>query len=107
MDMQPVAESYRNTRQPWTEEQVAQLRQLARENTPTRVIGLKLGRTPRAVQSKASEQGISLMPSNRSPYGRADGGGRAGRTSGAGGRSSQGRGRSGTQQRRSGGSRRS
>lgn len=35
-----------------------------------RVAGLKLGRTPGAVQAKASEQGISLKPTSQSPYNR-------------------------------------
>lgn len=60
----------RNSGTQWTGTEVRQLRQLAGENTPTRVIGLKLGRTPDAVQSKASEQGISLKPTNQSPYNR-------------------------------------
>ena len=46
-----------------------QLRSLAKGNTPTRVIGLKLGRTATAVQSKASELHVSLKPTNQSPYG--------------------------------------
>ncbi len=54
----------------WTRADVKQLRQLARENTPTRVIGLKTGRTPAAVQQKASSEGISLRPTNQSPYNR-------------------------------------
>jgi hypothetical protein len=54
---------------PWTEDEVQRLRELAHGNTPTRVIGLKLGRSPGAVQSKASAVGISLKPANRSPYG--------------------------------------
>lgn len=53
----------------WTSQNVKQLKELARGNTPTRVIGLKLGRTPAAVSSKASEEGISLKPTNQSPYG--------------------------------------
>lgn len=57
-------------RQPWTPQEVRELKQLARENTPTRVIGLKLGRTPAAVSTKASEEDISLRPTNRSPYNR-------------------------------------
>jgi len=59
----------KNSGKQWTPTQVGQLRSLARGNTPTRVIGLKLGRSPEAVQSKASSQGISLDPHNRSPYG--------------------------------------
>ena len=58
-----------NARKRWTPAEVKQLQQLAKENTPTRVIGLKLGRTPDAVESKASEKGISLKPTNQSPYG--------------------------------------
>ena len=49
---------------------VSQLRDLARQNTPTRVIGLKLGRTEGAVRNKASENDISLGPTNQSPYNR-------------------------------------
>jgi hypothetical protein len=62
-----MSKSTRNTGKPWTGSDVKQLRQLAKENTPTRVAGLKLGRTPGAVQSKASSLGISLKPVNQSP----------------------------------------
>jgi hypothetical protein len=54
---------------PWSAPQVQQLATLAKGNTPTRVIALKLGRTPAAVQSAASEHDISLKPTNQSPYG--------------------------------------
>lgn len=54
----------------WTREEMRQLERLADQNTPTRVIGLKLERTPDAVQSKASDEGISLKPTNQSPYNR-------------------------------------
>lgn len=64
-----MAKYNRNTGKAWTREDVKQLRQLANEDTPTRVIGLKLGRTPEAVYTKASEEGISLKPTNQSPYG--------------------------------------
>lgn len=60
----------RNTGKRWTRGEIRELRQLARENTPTRVIGLKLGRTPAAVYSRASGEGISLEPHNQSPYSR-------------------------------------
>jgi hypothetical protein len=53
----------------WTPAQDKQLRQLAKENTPTRVIGLKMERTPDAVRSRASEKGVSLKPTNQRPYG--------------------------------------
>ncbi len=54
----------------WTPGDDAQLRKLARENTPTRVIGLKLGRTEDAVYGRASEIDQSLKPTNQSPYNR-------------------------------------
>lgn len=60
----------RNLREPWSRDDLRELRQLARANTPTGVIGLKLGRTAPAVQSKAQREGISLRPTNRSPYSR-------------------------------------
>jgi hypothetical protein len=64
-----MSKSTRNTGKPWRSSDIAQLRQLAKGNTPTRVIGLKLGRTETSVRSKASVEGVSLKPSNQSPYG--------------------------------------
>ena len=64
-----MSKSTRNTGKQWTSGDVKQLRALANSNTPTPVIGFKIGRTPGAVQSKASELGISLKPTNQSPYG--------------------------------------
>lgn len=56
-------------RKEWTDSEVKKLEQLAKQNTPTRVAALKLGRTPAAVQQKASAEGISLRPTNQRPYG--------------------------------------
>lgn len=53
----------------WSKSDVGHLRQLATGNTPTRVIGLKMGRTEGSVQTKASQANISLKPTNQSPYG--------------------------------------
>jgi hypothetical protein len=64
-----MSKSNRNTGKPWTAGDRRTLSGLARQNTPTRVVGLKLGRTPGAVQSQASRQGTSLKPTNQSPYG--------------------------------------
>lgn len=58
----------RNTGKPITPAVVRQVRQLAGENTPTRVIGLKTGRTENSVRSIASDNKISLKPTNQSPY---------------------------------------
>jgi len=65
-----MAKYNRNAGTPWTPSEVRQLRSLAGENTPTRVIGLKLGRPEGGVRAKASEAGISLKPTNQSPYNR-------------------------------------
>lgn len=58
-----------NSGKSWTP---AEDRQLAREaagNTPTRVIALHMDRSEGAVRSRASDQGVSLKPTNQSPYG--------------------------------------
>lgn len=67
---QVMAKSTRNTGKNWTPAEVKQVRQLAKENTPTRVIGIKLGRSEGAIRSKATAEGISLKPTNQSPYNR-------------------------------------
>jgi len=38
------------------------------DNTPTRIIGLRLGRMPDAISNKASRENISLKPTNQRPY---------------------------------------
>lgn len=65
-----MSKSTRNTGKPWTPADVKQLKEMAKENTPTRVAGFKLGRTEDAVRAKASDEGISLKPTNQSPYNR-------------------------------------
>jgi len=65
-----MAKKPSNHGKPWTPSQAQQLEQLAKENTPTRVMGLKLGRSEDSVQSKASALGVSLKPTNQSPYNR-------------------------------------
>ncbi|RKG90432.1 hypothetical protein D7W82_03825 [Corallococcus sp. CA049B] len=54
----------------WTPSDVKQLRELAKGNTPTGLIAHKTGRSEAAVRSKASEEGVSLKPTNQSPYNR-------------------------------------
>jgi hypothetical protein len=65
-----MAKAPQKHRQPWTGDDDKLLRKLARENTPTRVMGLKLQRTPPAVQARAGELRVSLKPVNQSPYNR-------------------------------------
>jgi hypothetical protein len=67
-----VPKSKRNAGKPWTPTQERQLRALARGNTPTGVMSLKLGRSQDAVRSKASELDVSLKPTNKSPYNRRE-----------------------------------
>lgn len=54
--------------QSWTKEDEAMLRKLAKENTPTRVIALKLWRTEASIRAKAQELWLSLKPTNKSPH---------------------------------------
>lgn len=65
-----MAKTPSNHGKSWTSQQETNLRQLAAQNTPTRVIGLKLGRTESAIQGKAGELKVSLKPTNQSPYNR-------------------------------------
>jgi hypothetical protein len=65
-----MAKYNRNSGKPWTNTEVSKLKTLAKGNTPTGVISIKIGRTPDAIYTKASEKGISLHPTNKSPYNR-------------------------------------
>ena len=65
-----MAKTQSNHGKQWSPADVSQLKQLAKQNTPTRVIGLKMGRTEDAVRAKASEADVSLKPTNQSPYNR-------------------------------------
>jgi hypothetical protein len=66
-----VAKKPGNAGNPWSPQDVRQLRQLVRQNTPTRVMGLKLGRTTSSIYQKARTEGLSLKPVNQSPYNRS------------------------------------
>jgi hypothetical protein len=68
-----MASQPKNHGQPWTAAQEAELRRLAQQNTPTRVIGIKMGRTPDAIYKHASESNVPLKPTNQSPYNRRKG----------------------------------
>ena len=65
-----TTKSTRNSGKAWSASDKAALRKMVKENTPTRVIGLKLGRSESAVYSKASDMDVSLKPTNQSPYNR-------------------------------------
>lgn len=57
----------RSDRQSWSKEDIKQLKTLIKENTPTRLIALKLKRSEISVRGKAQREGLSLRPTNRSP----------------------------------------
>ena len=65
-----MAKKPANQGKAWTPTQETKLKQLARGNTPSPLIGYKLWRTPAAIQSKAQDLNISLKPVNKSPYNR-------------------------------------
>ncbi len=54
----------------WSSAEAQKLNALAKQNTPTRIIALKVGRTEGSVRSKAGAESIALKPTNQSPYNR-------------------------------------
>lgn len=60
----------KNAGKHWSPAEEKKLQKLADQNTPTRVIGLKLGRSEDAIRSKAQDLDVSLKPTNQSPYNR-------------------------------------
>jgi hypothetical protein len=60
----------RRAGQPWSKDEIRELKSLARKNTPTGVLSLKLQRPAAAIRSKAQREGVSLKPANRAPYSR-------------------------------------
>lgn len=54
----------------WSKADVSKLKELARSNTPTPLIAYRLQRTEAGVRGKASEERVSLKPTNKPPYNR-------------------------------------
>lgn len=54
----------------WSDKDLEKLQKLADGNTPTDLIAYKMGRSTDSIRSKASSEGISLKPTNKSPYNR-------------------------------------
>ena len=67
-----MAATPKNSGKSWGPQEAA-FHKLVQQNTPTRIIAWKLGRTESAVQSHASDQDVSLKPVNQSPYNRQNG----------------------------------
>ena len=55
---------------PWTRGDESTLRSMANHNRPTGLIAWELDRSKAAVYTHASEIGVSLKPTNQSPYNR-------------------------------------
>jgi hypothetical protein len=60
-----MPQSTRNSGKPWRKSDITLLRRLAEDNTPTSEIGVKLGRTLVAINTKAAEEGLILTPTSR------------------------------------------
>lgn len=54
----------------WTKQDVDKLKQMSNGNRHTGIIAYELGRTEESIRNKASEENISLKPTNQSPYDR-------------------------------------
>jgi len=65
-----MAKTPQNHGKSWAPADEKKLDELIQQNTPTRLIALKLGRTEAAVRSHASDEQKSLKPTNQSPYNR-------------------------------------
>ena len=65
-----MSKSTRNVGKVWSPKDEKAVTVLAKKNTPTRVIGFKLGRSESAVRAKAGELEVSLKPTNQKPYNR-------------------------------------
>ena len=65
-----MAKTPKRHNQNWSSREVNQLKRLVKENTPTRVIGIKLERSEASIYGKAQREGISLKRTNQLPYNR-------------------------------------
>ena len=62
-----TTKSTRHHAEDWTAANVRELKELIKDNTPTRVIGVKLCRTEASIRDKVRELDLSLKPTNQSP----------------------------------------
>ncbi|MBL7703836.1 MAG: hypothetical protein JNM14_16420 [Ferruginibacter sp.] len=65
-----MAKTPSNHGKPITTQVVQQIKNLAAHNTPTGLIAYKTQRTENSVRAIASDNNISLKPTNQSPYNR-------------------------------------
>ena len=59
-----------NSGKAWSRADLKKLEKLANGNTSTGLIAYELKRSKAAIYSKASDEDISLHPTNKSPYNR-------------------------------------
>ena len=59
-----------NSNKPITTTLIKRVRQLATQNTPTRLLAYKIGRKENSVRNIATANNISPKPTNQSPYDR-------------------------------------
>jgi hypothetical protein len=64
-----MAKAPKQHRTEWTKDHVSEFKKLVKSNTPTPLLAYKLKRTESAIRNKARDLGISLKPTNKSPYG--------------------------------------
>jgi hypothetical protein len=64
-----MAKKPSNQGKPWASKDVSELDALAKQNTPTRLIAFKMGRTLEAIYRKAKQKGISLKSTSQMPSG--------------------------------------
>ena len=65
-----LSKSTQNNGKRWSAADLGLLAKLSCQNMPTRLMGLKLGRTADAVYRNASQRRLSLLPPNQRPHGR-------------------------------------
>ena len=65
-----MAKTPENSGKPWTAVEIVILKRLIAGNTPTRVIAMKMDRSEDAIYAKVQDLGLSLKPTNQSPYNR-------------------------------------
>lgn len=65
-----MAKTPKNHGKDWTSADKKEFKKLVSQNTPTPLIAHKMGRTENSVRLFASNNDISLKPTNKSPYNR-------------------------------------
>ncbi|GAA1945123.1 hypothetical protein [Amycolatopsis minnesotensis] len=62
-----MAKTPKKSGKAWSDKDVSNLKRLAGQNTPTGLMAYELERSQAAVRAKASDEKVSLKPTNQSP----------------------------------------